>query len=146
MKRSFLGRLQRAALLSLIGALLLLLLVPGLQLLVLGPLGYGIALASSQASLLWIQGHTALFLLYRLALLLGFALLLGLPFALFRIIVAQEIIGRADIATQEEEDEENTNTGEDEEKNQQTQTQTTPGENGMPSFAWRGKGFAVIAA
>src|SRR5579875_904056 len=68
MKRSFLARLQRAALFSLIGALMLLLVVPILQLLVLGPQGYGTALTSPQASLLWIQEHTLLFLLYRLAL------------------------------------------------------------------------------
>ena len=149
MKRSFLGRLQRSALLSLIGALLLLLVVPGLQLLVLGPQGYGVALATPQASLTWIQGYTFLFLLYRLSLILGFALLLALPFALFRIIIAQEIVGRAEIEEDEEEvDEEGEeeveeNVDEDEEAEEEKEAEEN---NGMPAFAWRGKGFAVIAA
>lgn len=144
MKRSFLARLQRSALLGLIGSLLLLLVVPILQALVLGPQGYTTALATPQASLLWIQGHIALFLLYRLALLLGFALLLGIPFALFRIIIAQEIIGRAELEDEENEaeDEKAANEQEEEEKEQVADTE----ENGMPPFAWRGKGFAVIAA
>lgn len=140
MKPSLLIRLRRTARLNLVGALLLLLVVPILQLLVLGPQGYGTALATPQASLAWIQGHTLLFLLYRLALILGFALLLGLPFALFRIIIAQEIIGRAEIEAEEAVDE-------DEEEDEQDAEKEEEKENdGMPAFAWRGKGFAVIAA
>ena len=153
MKRSFLGKLQRTALISLIGALLLLVIVPVLQLFVLGPQGYGTALATPLASLRWIAGHNTLFLLYRLALLLGFGLLLGLPFALFRIIVAQEIVGRAEIAAEEgqdEETEENADGDEDADAAQagveQTDAAQAGEENGMPAFAWRGKGFAVIAA
>lgn len=136
MKRSFLARLQRTALASLVGALFLLLVVPSLQLLVLGPQGYTVALATPQSSMFWIQGHTLLFLLYRLALLLGFAFLLGLPFALFRIIVAQEIVGRAELAAGEEK------SADVSELEEATEPET---ENGMPAFAWRGKGFAVIA-
>jgi hypothetical protein len=146
MKRSFLERLQRAALLSLIGALLLLLVVPGLQLLVLGPQGYGVALTTPQASLTWIQGHTFLFLLYRLSLILGFALLLALPFALFRIIIAQEIVGRAEIEQDDEDVDEEDEAEEEAEKDQPKKAETVQEENGMPAFAWRGKGFAVIAA
>lgn len=154
MKRSFLGRLQRTAWLNLSGGLLLLLIVPGLQLLVLGPRGYNTALANPQASLVWIQGHISLFLLYRLALLLGFVLLLGLPFALFRIIVAQEIVGRAEIEAQAEDDEDDEDDeeveegeeGEDEEDGQQAPAETLQEDDGMPAFAWRGKGFAVIGA
>lgn len=151
MKRSFLGRLQRTALLNIGGALLLLLVVPALQLLVLGPQGYNTALASPHTSLLWIQEHTGFFLLYRAALFLGFALLLGLPFALFRIIVAQEIIGRADIETEEaSEDEADEEDEEGEKVSQKEEPQAAPNparqENNMPAFAWRGKGFAVIAA
>jgi hypothetical protein len=144
MQQSFLGRLQRSAWLGLIGALLLLILVPGLQLLVLGPRGYGIALATPQSSLAWIQAHTSLFLLYRLCLMLGFALLLGLPFALFRIIVAQEIIGRAEL--NQEEKQESEEEEEEEEDKQSTPNESTLEKNGMPAYAWRGKGFAVIAA
>ena len=155
MRRSFLGRLQRNGWLSLSGALLLLLLVPILQLLVLGPQGYNTALATPLTSLVWIQAHTALFLLYRLALILGFTLLLALPFALFRIIVAQEIVGRAEIAEEEDEDDEGEDNGDDEgeddesdedEEEQEAQEETPEEENGMPPFAWRGKGFAVIGA
>jgi len=134
-KPSFLARLQRTAFVNLSGALLLLLIVPILQLLVLGPQGYGSALASSQASLAWIQGHTSLFLLYRLALILGFALLIALPFALFRIIIAQEIVGRAEIEEDEEDEEE-----------ESEQLASTGKKDALPPFAWRGKGFAVIAA
>lgn len=142
MKQSFLGRLQRTALLNIVGALILLLVVPILLLLVLGPQGYGTALATPQSSLAWIGGHTALFLLYRLALITGFALLSGLPFALFRIIITQEIIGRAEIETDaDEEDEEN-----NEQEEQKTGEKTRQAENGLPEYAWRGKGFAVIAA
>lgn len=153
MKPSFLGKLQRTARTNLVGALCLLVVVPVLQLAVLGPQGYGTALATPQASLLWIAGHTSLFLLYRLALLLGFVLLLGLPFALFRIIVAQEIIERAEIqaedeAEMDEEDEENEEDEEDEEDQepQEQPAEEALAENGMPAYAWRGKGFVVIAA
>jgi hypothetical protein len=133
MKQSFLRKLQYTALLNLSGALVLLLVVPALQLLVLSPQGYGTALATPQTGLAWIQGHVALFLLYRLTLILGFALLLGLPFALFRIIVAQEIVGRAELVA-------------DEEKDKEEPESVATEADGMPAFAWRGKGFAVIAA
>jgi hypothetical protein len=138
MKPSFLGKLQRTARLNLAGGLILLLLVPALQIAVLGPQGYGAALTSLTASLSWIQGHSALFLLYRLLLLLGFALLVGMPFALFRIIVAQEIVGRAQLED-EDGDEETT-------EEEETATDESMAADGMPAFAWRGKGFAVIAA
>src|SRR5579883_1548529 len=119
MKPSLLARLQRTARFNIAGAHLLLLIVPTLQLLVLGPQGYGTALATPQARLAWIQGHTFLFLLYRLALILGFALLLGLPFALFRIIIAQEIIGRAELEAEEKQESEEEE--EEEEDKQSTQ-------------------------
>lgn len=150
MKRSFLGRLQRTAWLNMIGALLLLLLVPILLLLVLGPQGYGTALNTAQTSLAWIQGHVALFLLYRLTLILGFALLLGLPFALFRIIITQEIIGRAELEADEAEDEEGEkeeeDVEEDEEQEKEEPEKAAQPADELPDFAWRGKGFAVIAA
>src|SRR5581483_6014889 len=138
MKRSFLTRLQRSACLSLIGSLLLLLIVPILQLFVLGPQGYGTALATPRDSLFWIQGHTALFLLYRIALILGFALLLGMPFALFRVIIAQEVVGRAELEKEEQ--------AESDAEKEEDGGRAAEESNGMPAFAWRGKGFAVIAA
>lgn len=145
MKRSFLGKLQRTALFSLAGALLLLLLIPILQLFVLGPQGYGTALTNPQASLLWIQSHTLLFLLYRLALLLGFVFLAGMPFALFRIIIAQEIVGRAELEAEEAAENDDAGEEEDEDEDQEA-TEPAAASDGMPEFAWRGKGFAVIAA
>lgn len=147
MEFAFLARLQRSARLGLLGSLLLLLVVPTLQLFVLGPQGYGEALATPRASLFWIQGHTALFLLYRIALMLGFALLLGMPFTLFRVIVAQEIVGRAEL-----EQEEQAVSSAREKENSHAQKEVSQGtaeereRDGMPPFAWRGKGFAVTAA
>ncbi len=93
-----------------------------------------------------IQEHTFLFLLYRLALILGFALLLGMPFALFRIVIAQEIVGREEIEADDDEEQPVETNDDDEEKIEDTQVQSTNETNGMPAFAWRGKGFAVIAA
>ena len=70
------------------------------QLLVLIPQGYGTSLATPNATLHWINTHNLQFLGYRLLLILGFAFMISLPFTLFRIIVAQEILGS------EEQDEE----------------------------------------
>ncbi|HVB72521.1 MAG TPA: hypothetical protein VNE38_03100 [Ktedonobacteraceae bacterium] len=131
MKRTFLAKLQRVALYCLIGALLLVVGVPLYQFIVLIPAGYSNALNTLAQTLRWINGHVLLFAGYRALLVVSFALMLGLPFALFRIIVAQEIIGRED----EEDDDLEIEDGE--EVDQQV---------GMPEFAWRGKGFAVLAA
>jgi hypothetical protein len=128
MKRTFLSKLHRNGLYCTAGALLLLLGVPLYQFLVLIPSGYSNALVSQGLALHWINTHIALFVGYRTLLIAGFALVISLPFTLFRIIVAQEILGR-------EEDEQ-------EAKDQSVKEQ----ENGMPEFAWRGKGYAVLAA
>jgi hypothetical protein len=174
MKRTFLAKLQRSALYCLTGALLLVAGVPLYQLIVLNPAGYGDALTSLVQTLRWINGHALLFTGYRALLLAGFALMLGLPFALFRIIVAQEIIGRADAGIEENEGEqqepdkqagkEETNPGDRQVEQQEPGRQavgekTNPDDaqveqeqqqvnksDGMPEFAWRGKGFAVMAA
>ncbi len=151
MKRTFLARLQRSALYCLIGALLLIIGVPLYQLIVLNPAGYSDALNSLAQTLRWIGGHGLLFTGYRALLVVGFALMFGLPFALFRIIVAQEIIGRADIEEKEDEQQEpevageetNMHDGQAEEEEEQQQANKS---DGMPEFAWRGKGFAVMAA
>src|ERR1700681_4925943 len=148
MKRTFLAKLQRSALYCLIGALLLVLGVPFYQLLVLIPAGYSDALNSIAQTLRWINGHSLLFSGYRALLVVGFALMLGFPFALFRIIVAQEIIGRAEI---EEEDEESDQEETNEKAGEQSEETNEQGEavkserdganetDGMPEFAWRGK-------
>ncbi|HEY6542247.1 MAG TPA: hypothetical protein VIZ18_14990, partial [Ktedonobacteraceae bacterium] len=160
MKRTFLARLQRGALYCLIGALLLVIGVPLYQLIVLNPAGYSSALNSLAQTLLWINGHGLLFVGYRALLIAGFALMLGFPFALFRIIVAQEIIGRAELEeendeadpqeaqeAQEPETEEPVETEQKQEQEQEQQPANTTGESeGMPEFAWRGKGFAIMAA
>src|SRR5436305_14515266 len=96
MKRTFLAKLQISARYSLIGALLLVLGVPLYQLFVLIPSGYGDALTTLNSTLRWINTHSLLFLGYRALLIIAFALMLGLPFALFRIIVAQAILRRAE--------------------------------------------------
>jgi hypothetical protein len=57
--------------------------------------------------------------------MLTFALLLTLPFVLFRIIVAQELVAQVEQAEEEDDDEET--------------------EDGLPAHPWRGKGFVIIA-
>jgi len=114
----------------------LLLGVPLYQQLVLVPLGYSSALASSNSGtftpyLLWIRSHSVQFVIYRGLLGIAFLLLLTLPFTLFRIIVAQEILAQQERA--EETTDEPVDTGQ-------------PEADGMPAYAWRGKGFAVVAA
>jgi len=136
-KRTFLTKLRVNGAYYIIAALLLLVGVPLYQLFVLLPQGYADALASAAKGsfstyLLWIGQHPGQFLGYRALLVISFAVLLSLPFTLFRIIVAQEILG------QEEE-----GMGEETKEIESTETQTP---DGMPEYAWRGKGFAVLAA
>jgi hypothetical protein len=152
-KSSFLARLQRTAISSLIGSIMLLLVVPILQLALLDSQGYNIALATPRTELLWIQGHTAIFLLYSLVLILSFALLIGMPFALFRIIIAQETVGRADLEEQEKLAEdalaeiEQPDVEEESETGSESPTlEKTDGQNAMSGDAWKGKGFVVSAA
>ena len=132
MKRTFLVKLQRKGLYCTIGALLLLVGIPLYQFLILIPSGYSSALATQSLALYWINTHSLLFLGYRALLFAGFAFMISMPFTLFRIIVAQELLGR-------ETDEQ---AGDDKEK--VIQDEAT--EDGMPAFAWRGKGFALLAA
>jgi len=157
MKRSFLSRLRSNGMSYLFGALLLLAGIPAYQTFVLAPLGYSNALAATSggniaAYLAWIGGHNLPFLLYRVLLMLAFILLLSLPFSLFRVIVAQEIMGQEEREEEREaeelaeaddendvEEEEGDSEGEEEEMEEED-------EEGMPPYAWRGKGFAVIAA
>jgi hypothetical protein len=142
MKRTFLSRLHRNGVYYLIGALLLLLGVPLFQFLVLIPQGYSEAVAASESGhfttyLAWITSHAVSFVTYRSVLVIAFGLLLNLPFTLFRIIVAQEILGPGE----EPEEEESAQQEAAEEKEK-----ATAGEGALPIDAWRGKGYAVIAA
>lgn len=107
--------------------------VPLYQFLVLIPSGYSNALATQNLALHWINTHVPLFAGYRTLLIAGFAFIISLPFTLFRIIVAQEILGREEDVQDEEAQEENDQSVKDR-------------ADGMPEFAWRGKGYAVLAA
>ncbi|WP_376795424.1 hypothetical protein [Thermogemmatispora sp.] len=163
MRRTFLTRLRINGSYYVLGALLLLLGAPLYQWLWLLPHGYGEALTAASRGqlaiyLLWLQRHLWSFALYRLLQMAAFALTLSLPFTLFRIIVAQEVLGR------EEEAEEGTSAepegaGADREERADGRqaaakaTDTGAGEKPLPQTAeellavpWRGKGFAVIAA
>jgi hypothetical protein len=146
MKRSLLSRLQTNGIYYIIGALLLLLVIPAYQLLVLTHLGYGNALRMAGSGghiatyLAWISTHTTYFVIHHLLLALAFAMLLTLPFSLFRIIVAQELVEQQEqaAAKQDQEDDED----EEAEETEEAEKPTGP----VPSDAWRGKGFAVLAA
>ncbi|HEV2579997.1 MAG TPA: hypothetical protein VGT44_04015 [Ktedonobacteraceae bacterium] len=157
MKSTFLSRLQTSARYALIGALVLVIGVPLYQFLVLTPSGYGNALMSVGQSLNWIHAHIPLFLGYRALLIVGFSLIVGLPFALFRIIVAQEVLGQDDVSDDDEDLAEEGEDTKDEEEEDEAQTDSEQSEEGadavanaqedaMPDFAWRGRGFAVLAA
>jgi len=157
MKRSFLAKLHTNGIYYLASALILLIGVPLYQFGLLNPQGYGAALAtvsngSFVAYLLWLSTHLGQFLGYRLLLIVAFALLLNLPFTLFRIIVAQEILGLEDDVQKEDlSDQAATPSGEEgkngnNEDKGNREADGTHGTYGMPPNAWRGRGFAVIAA
>jgi hypothetical protein len=144
-KRTFLAKLQRNGLYCTIGAFLLLVGVPLYQFVILIPSGYSNALATQNSALRWINTHTLLFLGYRALLFAGFVFIISLPFTLFRIIVAQELLGREEDKLEESDEQEKVDTEEilqDETIDQSDNHQ----QDGMPAFAWRGKGFAVLAA
>lgn len=152
MKRSFLSKLRTNGSYYIIGALLLLIGVPLYQLAILGPEGYGDAISSAGKGafvpyLLWLNAHIVQFLGYRVLLIIAFAFLFSLSFTLFRIIVAQEILGAEDetVESMEElaEAEDRDETTEDEAGEDMEAPETT---DGMPPYAWRGRGFAVLAA
>lgn len=141
MKRSLLSRLQTNGIYYIIGALLLLLVIPAYQLFVLTHLGYENALHSAGPGghiatyLAWISAHTTYFIIHHLLLALAFAMLFTLPFSLFRIIVAQELVEQQEQATARQDQEE----AEEMDKSLKT------AKNAF-TYAWRGKGFAVLAA
>ena len=151
MKRSFLAKLHTNGIYYLVGALLLLIGVPLYQFAILNPEGYNAALATVSKGtfatyLLWLNTHPGQFLGYRILLIVAFALLLSLPFTLFRIIVAQEILGQE--GEEQKEQEVIVNGEEPVASSSNTDSADTDKQekDGMPPFAWRGRGFAVIAA
>ncbi|HLI08946.1 MAG TPA: hypothetical protein VKV40_20450 [Ktedonobacteraceae bacterium] len=146
MQRTFLAKLRANGVYYLIGSLLLAVGIPLYQVAILIPQGYSSALAATGSGhytpyLGWIFRHTGSFLVYRLLLIAAFVCLWSLPFTLFRIIVAQEILGR------EEEDEESEDETEDEEDKDDAEDEEEEAESAaLLAEAWRGKGFAVLAA
>ena len=149
MNRSLLSRLRFNGVSYLISGVLLLIGIPLYQVLVLNPAGLDNAFNRTGAGrlsayLTWISQHSFQFIIYRVLLVLAFALLFTLPFSLYRIIVAQEIMGQQERAEAEEAQMEDTNRTEGiQEGNQQLGQEEV---NGMPAFAWRGRGFIVLAA
>jgi hypothetical protein len=135
MNRSLLSRLHTNGVSYLISGLLMLIGIPLYQVIVLNPAGLSDAIDRTRmghfaAYLTWISQHSFEFIIYRLLLVLAFALLFTLPFSLYRIIVAQEIVGQEERA----------------EAGQETDQQREEREiHGMPAYAWRGRGFVVLA-
>jgi len=118
--------------------------IPLYQVVVLNPAGLSDALNGTgtgrfTAYLTWISQHSFQFIVYRVLLVLAFALLLTLPFSLYRIIVAQEIMGQHERAETEGTNE---SVGVQESDQQLEQTEA----DGMPAYAWRGRSFIVLAA
>lgn len=136
MQKTLLSKLKSNGRFYIIGALILLIGIPLYQSLLLLPQGYGNVQAAVASGvfvpyLQWIGSHTALYLGSRLLLVLAFLALISLPFSLFRIIVAQELVASEEIPS-EEESEQDRDDGE---------------EQDVESVeAWRGKGFVVLAA
>ncbi len=140
MKRSFLAKLQANGRYYIGGALILLLGIPLYQLLILVPQGYSDALGAANRGqfafyLFWISTHLGQFLGFRALLIIACLCLLSLPFTLFRIIVAQEILGQEEEAQEKDIDEE-----------EEEDVEGSQDDGGMPPDAWRGKGFAILAA
>ncbi len=164
MKRSIVARLRSNGLYYLVSAFFILVIAPLYQIVVLGPTGFGAAQNATSSGhfalyLAWIGTHTIDFVIYRAILIGAFALLINFPFALYRIIIAQEIM-----AQQEQEDEnlddaeteDDDQIAEEEEDGEAIEAEKTgykkesadeaTESNNMPEYAWRGKGFAVLAA
>jgi hypothetical protein len=143
MKRTFIGKLQRNGAYCIAGALLLLIGIPLYQYAILIPQGFSAALMPTTAGAFvpyvrWIDGHIAQFLGYRVLLMLAFAAILSLPFTLFRIIVAQEIVEGSEVGREAMENASENEESEVSEANSQLIA--------MPVDAWRGRGFAVFGA
>lgn len=137
MQKSLLARLKANGRLYIAGALVLLFGIPLYQYLLLLPQGFSneqaaLARGTFVPYLQWIASHAALYLGSRLLLILAFLSLISLPFSLFRIIVAQELLAGEEIQDDDEED--NAEDAEDDEQ------------EAKPVEAWRGKGFVVLAA
>jgi hypothetical protein len=156
MKRSFLSKLHTNGIYYITGTLLLIIGVPLYQYLVLLPQGYNDVLTSTEAGafapyLFWIGSHPIAFLGYRALSIAAFTALLGLPFTLFRIIVAQEILGSdsedtepvVEITSEEDHPQQEPSL---ESAEASGELQKTEDGEASSTLSWRGKGFAVLAA
>lgn len=152
MKKTFLARLQRNGRFYIAGALLLLIGIPFYQYLLLIPQGYNSAQAAlAQHTFLpylyWIANHVAIYLGSRLLLVLAFLALVSLPFTLFRVIIAQELIGSEEATAQVQNEKEQDSDKQDKEEGSQDENEDSEqGQAVAPAEAWRGKGYAVLAA
>jgi hypothetical protein len=149
MNRTLLSRLHANGVSYLISSVLLLIGIPLYQVLVLNPAGLSDAISGTGAGrftayLIWISQHSFQFIIYRVLLVLAFALLFTLPFSLYRIIVAQEIMGQQEQAETEEKQTEDVYRTKSVQKDDH---QIEQGEtNSLSISAWRGRGFVVLAA
>lgn len=158
MKRGLLARLRTNGVTYIVAALILLLVVPLYQLLILNPTGFGQAESNTGAQryiayLAWISTHMSPFLIDRALLIIAFILLISFPYALYRIIVTQEIMYQQEL----EESEELEDDDEDVEEVTTDNVAVTVANEGeeiagveggqlvMPEHAWRGKSFVVLA-
>src|SRR5260370_2581071 len=163
MKRSFLSKLDTNGIYYSIGVVLLLIGVRLYQYLVLLPLGYSDAITSAEGEILppylsWIGNHTIAFLGYRALSIIAFAALVSLPFTLFRVIVAQELLGseetehdeleagETDVGDQPHQDSQQEDSFELAGTAGEVQEQRIGGSGSTSTLSWRGKGFAVLAA
>lgn len=163
MKQSFLSKLHTNGIYYSIGALLLLIGVPLYQYLVLLPLGYSDALTSAEGGdlapyLSWIGHHAIAFLGYHALSIIAFVALISLPFTLFRIIVAQELLGseetkqaelvagEIDEGDQLQQDSQQEGLPEPADTAGEVSEQDTSESSSTSTLSWRGKGFAVLAA
>ncbi len=152
MKQSLLVRLRANGIKYVISALLLLLGIPLYQIFLLTPAGLSAALDAASNGhfatyLSWLHQHSLYYLLYRLLLVIVYILLWTFPFSLFRIIAAQEILGIEEGVTQDDDGEDDEVDEEPDDASITTNEEVTPeNSDGMPAYAWRGRGFLVIAA
>ena len=166
MKRGLLARLRTNGVTYIVAALILLLVVPLYQLLILNPTGFGQAESNAGAQryiayLAWISTHMSPFLIDRTLLIIAFILLISFPYALYRIIVAQEIMYQQELEEAEELEDDEDDVEHDVEHDVEevatdnaAMTAVNEGEEiasaedgqlAMPEHAWRGKSFVVLA-
>lgn len=149
MKRSLLARLRSNGISYIVAAAILLLGIPLYQTLVLGPTGFTQAQSNTGggryiAYLNWISTHTSSFLIDRGLLIIAFILLFSFPYALYRIIVAQEIMYQQELE-ESDDDAADDDEFEDDEQDKDIHVPEASEESALPAQSWRGKSFVVLA-